>query len=523
MRTPLLVKRSQAARAQNAIQKSFPAPLGGWNARDPLADMDPLDAVILDNWMPQTSYCEMRGGSSEHATGLTGIGKTLAVYNSLTGVNTMWALTATGTYNVSSAGAVGASVAARTNGKHQWVMFGDGTKNWLILANGVDKPLYYDGTTWTAVDAVSSPALTGITSTDVISVNIFKNRLFLILKDQLAFHYLPAAVAGGAVSKFDLSGQCKRGGFLMAMATWTRDAGDGMDDVAVFITSKGEVIVYQGTNPASVADWVKVGSFFLGEPIGRRCVTQYGGEVIVLTQNGAYPLTAGLLSASMSYKDALSFKIERVFTGAARTYGSLFGWESTVYPEQNALLVNIPNAEDGVHDQYVMNTITKSWCRFTGWDAETFVVFNKELYFAKGTTIYKAWSGRSDLGSNIEAVGKQAFQYFGRRGMVKKFKLFRPILAANGSVNYLIGLDVDFSDRELIGAATSSVASGSLWDVALWDVGLWAEALTISKRWSAPTSWEGYAVAGKIKISTNSLEVQWASNDIIFEPGGVYS
>jgi hypothetical protein len=32
--------------------RSVPAPVGGWNARDPLAKMKPLDAVTLDELVP---------------------------------------------------------------------------------------------------------------------------------------------------------------------------------------------------------------------------------------------------------------------------------------------------------------------------------------------------------------------------------------------------------------------------------------------------------------------------------------
>ena len=54
---------------------------------------------------------------------------------------------------------------------------------------------------------------------------------------------------------------------------------------------------------------------------------QYGGDLIVLTENGAFPLSAALQSAAIDYKLALSFKIESAFTTAARSYGSTFGWK----------------------------------------------------------------------------------------------------------------------------------------------------------------------------------------------------
>ena len=237
--------KNRAQKSQITISgvKQYPAPVGGWNARDALADMNPQDAVILQNWFPLPSYCEVRGGHATSATGLTNKCKTLAVYNALTGSNKMFAATSSGVYDVSSAGAVGAAVAVRTNGKHQWLMFGDGTNNWIMMFNGIDKPLYYDGTTWTAVDGASTPALTGVTTTNIIAGCNHQNRMFYILKNELGFWYLSAGTAGGALTEFDLSGIAKKGGYLMAMGTWTVDAGNGPEDRAVFVTSEGEIII----------------------------------------------------------------------------------------------------------------------------------------------------------------------------------------------------------------------------------------------------------------------------------------
>lgn len=520
MRAPLRTK-TRAPRAQVSSVKSIPAPVGGWNTRDALAEMKPTDAVTLQNWFPHTSYCEIRGGYESHATGMTGNGKTLAVYNALNGTNKIFCATPSGVYDVSSSGAVGASVATPTDGKYQWTMFGDGTSNWLIMVNGVDKPLYYNGTAWTAVDGVTSPALTGLTTTDIIGVNVFKGRLFFIQKASLSFWYLSAGAAGGALTEFDISAECKRGGYLVAMANWTRDAGDGADDVAVFITSEGEAIVYQGNNPGDANAWAKIGSYFIGRPLGRRCVTQYGGDLVILTENGTFPMSAAMQSASIDYKLALSFKIEPTFTEAGRTYGSIFGWKTIIYPAQNAMLVNVPIAEDGEHEQYVMNTITKSWCKFTEWDAEDFAVFNGELYYTSGTTVYRAWAGTVDGANDIVAYGKTAFSYFDSRSQQKRFSLFRPVLAVNGNLSFLTDIDVDFHDEQITGTATYTVSSGGVWDSAVWDASYWGGGLDVVKNWTSPSEWTGYSAAGKIKISTNYLTVQWLSCDFVYEHGGI--
>jgi hypothetical protein len=506
--------------AQVSSVMSYSAPVKGWNASSALASMKPDEAIVLNNWFPRPSYCEIRGGFASHATGMTGNGKTLVTYNAMSGANKMFCSTASGVYDVTNPGAVGASVAARTNGKHQWTMFGDATNSWLIMCNGVDKPLYYDGSTWTAVDGGTSPALTGLTTTEIIGATVYKGRLLFLQKNSLSFWYLAAGAAGGALTEFDMSGEAKKGGYLMAIATWTRDAGDGQDDVAVFITSEGEALVYQGNNPSSLTTWAKVGTFFIGKPLGRRCVTQFGGDLVVITQNGTFPLSAALQSAAIDYKLALSFKIEDAFTEAARNYGSNFGWEAIVYPAQSALLVNIPISEDGEHQQYVMNTTTKAWCKFTDWDAEDFAILNGQLYFCDGTAVNKAWSGTSDGPDEIVAYAKTAFSYFNSPGQNKQFKMFRPVFAANGTFTFLTDIDVDFNDEEISGTATYTVQAGATWDVSNWDESYWATNLEVLKEWTSPAEWEGYCAAGKIKIQTSSLTIQWMSNDFMHERGG---
>lgn len=517
MRQPM---RQNRARQRTNTVASVPAPVGGWNTRSALAEMKPNEAVVLDNWFPGTAYCEGRGGCASHATGMTGNGKTLMIHSSMSGTQKMFCTTASGTYNVSSAGAVGASVASRTNGKHQWVMFGDGTNSWLIAVNGVDKPLYYDGTNWVAVDNASSPALTGLTSTNIVGVFVFKGRLIFIEKSSLSFWYLAAGAAGGALTEFDLSPEASRGGYLMAGINWTLDSGTGLDDYAVFVTSEGEVMVYQGTNPSSAGSWAKVGTYFVGKPLGRRCLCRYGGDIVIITEDGAFPLSAAVQTAAVNYKQALSFNIEPTFVSAGRTYGTNFGWETVIYPQHSAMIVNVPVAEDGTHVQYVMNTITKSWCRFTGWNAECFAVFGGSLYYASGTSVYLAWNGTGDAGSNITYYGKQAFNYFGRKDISKHFDMFQPVLAVDSSLTYLTDIDVDFKDSDITGVATFTTSSTAIWDTSLWDVASWIGSLEIVKEWSSPAENIGFCASGKIKITSNTVTAQWMASNYMFRVGG---
>lgn len=518
MRLPIRLKRGIRSQVTNVISTS--APIGGWNARDSISEMKPGDAIRLENWFPRTTDCIIRGGYEGHATGITGSVKTLAVYNGVSGTNKMFAATSSGIYDVSSAGAVGASVATSTNGKWEHINFGDGTNNYLIMVNGVDKPNYYNGTTWVAVDGVSSPALTGLTTTNISGVMTHKGRLYFIEKSSRSFWYLAAGAAGGGLTEFDLSAEAPRGGYLIAMAAWTFDGGAGSDDYAVFVTSEGDVIVYQGNNPSVAANWAKVGSYSIGKPMGKRCLMKYGGDLLILTQNGVFQLSSALQATNTNARLAITNKIELEFNNAARLYSGNFGWEGINYPAQSALIFNIPVAEDGVHYQYVMNSITKSWCKFTAWDAETFAIFNGILYGGLSTKVNKMWSGTADGSNGIIADGKTAFNYFGSSSQ-KRFTMFRPVLQVNGSLEFLTDIDVDFKDDNLSGVASYSVTTTAIWDTSLWDAAYWSSGIEIVRRWTSPAGALGYCAAGKLKIINKSLSVTWIANDYSFERGGV--
>lgn len=523
MRQPAALARLKGALKKQVVHvKAIPAPVGGWNARDPLADMSPVDAVTLENWFPRVNDCAMRGGKSNHVTGFTGTPETIALYTPPTGANKMFGVTNGGVFDATSAGAIGASVAARTEGYHVWLQMGVSGGHFLMLFNGVDKPLYFEGTTWTAVDGVSTPAITGVTTTTLVSANVFKRRLFFIGNNKLSFYYLTSADAvGGAASEFLLGPLCSKGGYLMAMGTWTFDGGSGPDDYAVFITSEGEAIVFAGTDPGSASLWVLVGVFHLAaKPLGRRCLQKYGGDLTLITEFGALPLSKVLQTAAIDQKQALSNKIENAFIEAGRTYGANQGWESLVYPAQNAFIFNVPTS-GSTSQQYVMNTITKNWCKFTGWNASCFALFNKELYFAESGKISKAWTGRADDGANITADAKTAYNYFGKKTQSKHWTLFRPQLLVDGDLTFSIGLSIDFEQNPNLATATYSVTTGARWDVDFWDVGMWAAGLEIHQSWQTPGAGVGYCAAGLLRIATNALEIQWVATEYVWEEGGI--
>ena len=422
---------------------------------------------------------------------------------------------------MSSSGAVGAAVSTgHTNARWQYVNIGVASGQFIRLFNGDDTPLLYNGTTW------ATTAITGPTAANLIWGNLHQKRLWVGEKASLSAWYLGTNAVSGAAVEFPLQGIFKLGGFLMAMATWTRDAGDGTDDVAVFISSEGECALYQGTDPNDPTTFNIVGVFRIGKPIGRRCFVQAGSDLILVTQDGFVPLSAILtLDRAQAQKVAVSQQISQAVNDSVRLYGTLFGWQPIVYPQGLMLVFNIPISATRSY-QYVFNTITYAPTRFTDIEAMCFGLLNNNMYYGGvDGRVYKWDDGASDnpggVAQDIKCDVSQAFSYFGSSGRNKIFKSVEPVLESNGNPNFAINLNLDFQISPVIGlpAVTSAGTASGIWGVSKWGIGLWGASSQIYKDWRGV---RGVARAAglRMRISTSTVRSSWLATNFLFIPGG---
>lgn len=495
------------------------APVGGWNARDSYADMPPLDAVTMLNYWPTTTSVIARFGYSQFATGLGGNVETLMAYSGAATTKFFGATSGGFIYDVTSGGAVGAAdVSGLTNGRFQYVNVATVGANYIMAVNAADKARYYNGSTWD-FDGNAGLTITGVDSAGCIGINLFKNRVWLIEQNTLLAWYLPVGAVAGAAASLDLRAFAPHGGSLVAMGTWTLDAGYGVDDYAVFLTSKGDVIVYRGTDPSSASTWALTGIWSLGSPIGNRPFVKWKGDLLLICQDGLVPLSSALQSSRLNPKVALTDKIKSAMTAAVGNYGSTFGWQVLPFPAQNMLVLNVPVAAAMNQEQYVMNAITGSWANFTGWNANCFEIFNDNLYFGSGGYVGKAWDTNADSGSAINGLVIQAFNTFGEPGQRKRVTSIRPIFLTNGSPTIYGGINWDYDLSNPTATLTTSPSNFALWDVAVWDSGIWGGGLnpTYSIQSASGSGWAGAPV---FKSAQNGVELQFVSNDISLEIGG---
>jgi hypothetical protein len=364
-------------------------------------------------------------------------------------------------------------------------------------------------------------AITGINSNKFIHVNLFKNRLYFTEEGSMRVWYLPVNSIAGEAQPLDFGGIARNGGYIQGMATWTIDAGQGADDYAVFVTNMGEVIVYNGTDPESAETWALKGVWQLGFVFARRCFYKFSGDILLLTQDGLVPLASALQSSRLDPRVNLTDKIYYAISQAATLYGINFGWQIAYYASQNMLIINVPiNA--GIQ-QYVMNTISKAWASFTGFNSQCWELSNDQMYFGADGYVGHFWNAYSDNGSNINAEVQQAYSYFDARGQLKRFTMIRPIFQTdNGIPGVLAGINVDFDTQNNLGTVSFNAQNAAIgsWDNAIWDESQWGGALSITKSWQGVTG-IGYSGGVAMRIASQGIDVHWASTDYVMERGGI--
>jgi hypothetical protein len=488
---------------------SIPSPVGGWNARDSIDKMPATDAVKMVNMIPRGTSCEQRKGSFRLATALGGSVDTLAAWTSKsTGKNT----------NRIVAGANGALTSVNGSGTKTVLATGFSSDQWqttafnnrLIFTNGFNIPQVYDGAAVTALVA------TGPTLTTLWGVNTFKGRAYYWGHGAQSFWYAAAGSYQGALTEFDLSGQVQSGGFLMMMLTWTLDSGDGIDDLAVFVFSTGEILLYAGDDPGNAASWALQGRFMCGAPLSIRGHAQVGGTEIIITRDGYIDLAAALRDGRYSEDSAYSEKINPAVKAATAKGETQFGWEAILHPAEQVFIVNVPT--DGtIYKQHVRSTATGGWCEFSGWNARTLVVLNDVLYYGTADgEIYSAFQSTGDsaaIGNSGTEVLVDVIQAYNPLGSRERGK---QVTAANVTSNYqypgYIALDI-LPDFSLVRRSTVTAGPFVPGTVDL------SVVQPVREGWRNASS-NGYTHAISVRFKTLQQIVSWYSTTLMFKSGG---
>jgi hypothetical protein len=512
-----------------AMPFSVPAPVRGLVTAENLALMQPGAALVLDNWFPTATGMRLRKGTSLHATvHASNPVVSMFTYTPASGAAEMFAATASAIYDVTAPASTTviptAEVSGKTSGYWSTAQFATAGGNFLYAVNGDDSALLYDGVTWQVVTAISTPiAVTGVTTASLSHVWSFANRLWFVEQASLRAWYLPVDSIGGAAVSFSLAGVFRDGGSLLFGASWSLDAGDGLDDKCIFVSDQGEVAVYEGGNPSSATDWAKVGVYRISKPLGPKAIMQAGGDLLVATQSGIVPLTeavrkdVGALSIA-----SVSRSIEPDWREAYLARSGMT-WEILKWPAKAMMLVSCPRTNTGQEAfMLVANLETGAWCRFTGLDSRCLgTVNNRAFYGSADGKVYEMESGGDDAGASYTASFVGLFDSMGAPEFRKTAHMARATFRYSTSFLFRLSASVDY--RVELPSAPNAAADdlGAVWGTSLWGSATWGGTGSpeIKDYWSS-IGRSGYAIAPQIQVTSGSStepEVEFVSLVVTFE------
>ena len=253
--------------------------------------------------------------------------------------------------------------------------------------------------------AGSTVSLTGVATTALSQGWVWKERSFFIEKNTTSAWYLPVNSIGGAASELDLGSVMNEGGALLFGANWSLDSGSGLDDVCVFVTTEGELLVYEGTDPSSADTWSLVGVYRIGTPLNKHGHFRAGGDLAILTEDGIISVSEALRKDRAALQgSALTYPIEDAWKEAVANRTNTYPISATLWHKQTLLLIGTPAKVSNNPVSFAANARTGAWARFTGWDVRCSCVADDVLYFGNTSKVLKADDGGDDDGMAFTGV-----------------------------------------------------------------------------------------------------------------------
>ena len=365
---------------------TLPAPIGGLNTVDAGASMPPTDCILLYNMIAAEYGLRSRLGYRDWVTGLDGPVLTVIPFTGSTSVqNKLFAVTATGIWDCSSStgaptapvfrftspgpgsGTGNSTVFVALDGRHYclyadegngYFVYNEATSTWVQVVYGVS-PVAGQ------INGAKPGAGANIDPARLCQVCVWANRVWLVEKESGYAWYGGLNSLYGTFTPFRFGSQFRAGGDLRGLFNWTIDGGSGVTNSLVAVSGGGDIVVYQGTDPSDINNFALKGVWFCGGvPAGRRVATDLGGDMLVLSSIGVVPMSR--ITQGNPVFDRSTYathKISNLFNQLAYSGRDLAGWHLVMHPQDNALIVNVPQA-DAPTVQLVMSLATKGWSQY---------------------------------------------------------------------------------------------------------------------------------------------------------------
>lgn len=496
---------------ENFESYPIPAPSGGLNLVDDIANMAANDAIELINLYPNGSKVEVRGGYQQHCDTASdepirslydlpladGTAKLIACTDhTFQDVTTVTAADITGTTTPTSDDWNSTVFAHRR-----------------FFCNGVNTLQVYTG----SGDVVDG-TFTGVTQADLINVSSYKERLYFVEKSSASFWYGGTKAVAGALTEYDLSYFFKRGGRLLFAGSYTDRLSSVTQDLFFACSSEGEILYFAGDYPGNT--WALAARHVIGKPLGYRAFIRVDNDVWILTNQGIVPISLLFSGGTTVALNAVGRKVNKFISTYAKQVGVSHLWHGFHWQEGRRVFITVPFSETDTI-LLVCNTDTGAWSKYDHTEqGAALAISNFDGDFFMGSlagVVHQGESGDDDNGDWISFDGRLAFNYFGAPRNFKVFKDVRPLIRTRTNVALSLTIDTDYQQTNNIATLTTGGGSSTPWGSA-WGSPWSPAAQYFFKRYGL----KGQGHTGSIRIQgrIKNAPLELSALDVRYEVGG---
>jgi hypothetical protein len=476
--------------AQQLQTVTIPAPTRGLILNENESYMQPGGALVLDNWIPTMKGIKLRGGTKTWAV-LSETTPVISMFTFISGTQQrLYAGNATKLYDVTATTPVMIK-SGQTSGNYVASQLANQAGDHMLVANDAgDYLLHFDGTTWTTLNASqinTDPAITPpptcAAGHNLTYVWKYRGRYFFIEGGTMNAWYLPTNAFQGRILQIPLAGAATKGGKLLCGFTWSIDAGDGIDDKCVFMTDQGELLIFTGSDPSTVANWRQEGRYATSTPLGMNCYQPIGGDVLIATVDGIIPISASITKDTSQLElAAITRAIKPMWRDEVNAKRAL-PWTMCKWDEVGVLFTTYPGGTPGNYTTGAVNIATGAWARVTGWDAMCFGRMRADMFFGtQAGKIIQAERTGTDDGSPYVASMVGGWEMFSSQSATIVWRQARASFRARSGEPFQPQLSATTDYVIVIPTPPSAATDPGPLDV--WDQGLWGPSA-----WTPPVAW----------------------------------
>lgn len=535
--------------AQSRVSKSeiYPAPTIGLDLSQPLTHQDPRAANFLDNFFTRRYGPELRSGSTRWISNLSSPVYSLMSYLPPRGTGSLFdaklfaacengnIYDVTDQQNEAFVPVVAVNIPGQLEpGVFSWTNFATLATNYLCICSAGGGYWTYDATGgWVNRTPSITPAAGLAAAANWDFVMSWKNRLWFIQNNTSDAWYLTVNAIAGAAANFDFGPLFVHGGDLRAMATWTLDAGNGVDDKLVIYADGGDILIYEGTDPTTAATFRIVGKWYGGKPpSGRRFMSKYGGDLAFISELGVDYMSRifqgrGVVDPEVEKQDPARRFNETIGRDVRATRGLNF-WSYIWLASEEAAIITTPHTAAQTGYQYCFTPLPQGWSRHIGMGMSCAEEHDGALYFGTNDgTVLKAFEGATDdelsdgtVGRTVIGQVQTAFIAPAQdRASLKRPQLVQPIFISSAPPMVTVQVLTEWTIQTIASAPPFVDLADPIWDTSLWDQAFWSAETQTYMVWIGVSGLGAYAsLRIALAAAPRTVFTAWK---YIYEPGGM--